>query len=50
MTPIAIVFMLLAMLVVWGILAVAIVFLARHPEVAAYPDGDEVNPTGELLR
>ncbi len=41
MTPIAIVFMLLAMVLVWGILAVAIVFLARRPEVPSYPvDGD----------
>lgn len=31
MTPLAIVFMLIAMVIIWGGLAVAITFLARHP-------------------
>lgn len=31
MTPLAILFMIVAMLVIWGGLAVAITFLVRHP-------------------
>lgn len=31
MTPLAILFMIIAMLVIWGGLVVAIVFLAKHP-------------------
>lgn len=34
MTPIAIVFMIIAMVTVWGGLVAAIVNLARHPETA----------------
>lgn len=37
MTPIAITMMIIAMLVVWGGLAVAVVFLRKHP-VADDPD------------
>jgi len=39
MTPIAIVFFVIAAVLVWGGLAASIVFLARRPEVSAYPDG-----------
>ena len=39
MTPIAIVVLVGALVLVWGGLAASIVFLARRPEVAAYPDG-----------
>lgn len=31
MTPLAIVFMIIAMLVIWGGLVVAITFLVKHP-------------------
>ncbi|WP_152192719.1 methionine/alanine import family NSS transporter small subunit [Georgenia satyanarayanai] len=31
MTPLAILFMIIAMLVIWGGLVVAITFLAKHP-------------------
>lgn len=34
MTPIAVVMMVVALVTVWGGLTVAIVNLARHPEVA----------------
>jgi hypothetical protein len=46
MTAIAITFMLLAMLIIWGTLAVAVVFLTRRPEVAAYPEGGYDQPAG----
>lgn len=37
MTPIAIVFLVLAFAVVWGGLIASAIFLARRPEVAEYP-------------
>lgn len=50
MTPLAIVFMLLAMLIIWGGLAVAIVFLAKHPleddDAPAGPPGPSRAPRG----
>ncbi len=39
MTPLAIALMLLAMLIIWGGLAVAITFLARHPLEDEEPPG-----------
>ncbi|HLT85239.1 MAG TPA: methionine/alanine import family NSS transporter small subunit [Phototrophicaceae bacterium] len=39
MTPLAIVFMIIAMLVIWGGLVVAITFLARHPLAPEDDDG-----------
>ncbi|QBR75037.1 MetS family NSS transporter small subunit [Microbacterium sediminis] len=39
MTPIAILFLVIATVLVWGGLVASIVFLARRPEVASYPDG-----------
>jgi len=40
MTPIAIAFLILAIVVVWGGLVASTVFLRRRPEVADYPAGD----------
>lgn len=40
MTPIAIVMMLVAMLVIWGGLALAVINLRRHPE-AEYETAEE---------
>ncbi|SNU00873.1 Putative methionine and alanine importer, small subunit [Ruaniaceae bacterium KH17] len=46
MTPIAIVFLVLALAIIWGGLIASTVFLSRRPEVEAYPpDGDD--PAGE---
>lgn len=39
MTPIAITFFVVSAVLVWGGLAASVVFLVRHPEVAAYPEG-----------
>ncbi len=39
MTPIAIVFLVLAVLVVWGGLVASLVFLRRRPERDDYPEG-----------
>lgn len=41
MTPLAIVFMLIAMAIIWGGLAVAIAFIARHPLDDDGPDDAE---------
>ncbi|KAM9865937.1 hypothetical protein ACIFOC_01564 [Leucobacter aridicollis] len=41
MTPIAITFLVLALTIIWGGLIASTVFLARRPEVAAYPEGGE---------
>ena len=43
MTPLAILLMIVAMLVIWGGLAVAITFLVRHP---LPPEDDEVHRPG----
>jgi len=47
MTPIAITFLILSFIVVWGGLAWSTVSLARRSEVAEYPTGgeDEVTET-----
>ncbi len=39
MTPLAITFLILAIVIVWGGLVASAVFLRRHPEVADYPGG-----------
>ena len=41
MTPIAICFLTIALVVIWGGLIASAVFLSRRPEVAAYPTGGE---------
>lgn len=48
MTPIAIVFLVLAIVIVWGGLVGSIVFLARRSELAEYPAGGE-DVDGERL-
>lgn len=40
MTAEAISFMILAMVIVWGTLIAAIIFLARRPEITTWPPGD----------
>lgn len=39
MTPVAIVFLVLAILVVWGGLIASVLFLRRRPEIDEYPPG-----------
>jgi hypothetical protein len=39
MTPLAITFLILSILLVWGGLVASSVFLRRHPEAASYPPG-----------
>jgi hypothetical protein len=39
MTGLAIFFLILAILLVWGGLVASALYLARHPEVASYPPG-----------
>jgi hypothetical protein len=39
MSALAITFLILAIVVVWGGLVVSAVFLRRHPEVGVYPGG-----------
>ncbi|WP_336991287.1 methionine/alanine import family NSS transporter small subunit [Leucobacter sp. VD1] len=46
MTPIAILFLVLAAVIVWGGLLVSALFLARRPEVTEYPAGGD-DPAGE---
>ncbi|WP_125099784.1 methionine/alanine import family NSS transporter small subunit [Leucobacter chromiireducens] len=41
MTPIAIAFLILALVIIWGGLIASTVFLMRRPEVAEYPAGGE---------
>lgn len=41
MTPVAIVFLVLAAIIVWGGLIVSAVFLKRRAEVDAYPPGGD---------
>jgi hypothetical protein len=41
MTGIAIAFLLLALVLVWGGLAASILFLRSRPELASYPMGGE---------
>lgn len=42
MTPLAIVFMLLAMAIIWGGLVVSVIFLVRNP---LEDDGDDDEPS-----
>lgn len=44
MSAIAIVFLVVSIVLVWGGLAVSSIFLARRPEVETYPDGGEDGP------
>lgn len=45
MTPLAVMFMLLAVLLLWGGLVASIVYLRTYPERASYPPGlDEDEP------
>jgi hypothetical protein len=39
-TPIAITFLILAIVVVWGGLIASTLYLRSHPERSAYPPGD----------
>ena len=39
MTPLAITFLVLAIVIVWGGLVASTVFLRRRPDVAEYPPG-----------
>ena len=41
MTGIAIAFLLLALVLVWGGLIVSMLFLRRRPELVSYPPGGE---------
>lgn len=41
MTPIAVTFLLLAVLIVWGGLVASIVYLRTYPEPAEFPAGGE---------
>lgn len=41
MTPIAITFLVLSVLLVWGGLVASIIFLARRGDVDVYPEGAE---------
>ncbi len=49
MTQIAIVFLIIALLIIWGGLVTSIVMLSRKPEVAAYPDGGDRSVDPEEL-
>lgn len=46
MTPIAIVFLVLSAVVVWGGLVVSAIFLGRRPEIVHYPTGGD-DPASE---
>lgn len=41
MTPLAVTFLLLAVLLLWGGLVASIVYLRTYPERASYPPGPE---------
>lgn len=42
MTPIAVTFLILSLVIVWGGLITSTTLLARHPEVDPYPPGGDV--------
>lgn len=44
MTPIAITFLVIALVVIWGGLIASAIFLSKQTEVAAYPSGGEDAP------
>lgn len=52
MTPIAIVFLLLSIVVIWGGLVASMLFLARRPSRADYPAGgaDDADPDAPVIR
>lgn len=41
MTPIAVTFLALALVIVWGGLLASALFLSRHPDVTHYPPGGQ---------
>lgn len=41
MTPLAVTFLIVAVLIIWGGLVASTVMLSRHPEVGAYPAGGD---------
>lgn len=41
MTPVAIVFLVLSTVILWGGFIVSTVFLAKQPEIAEYPPGGD---------
>lgn len=47
MTPIAIVTLVVALVIVWGGLVGSIIFLARRPNVDTYPPGGEEDARAE---
>ncbi|MDN3309720.1 MetS family NSS transporter small subunit [Microbacterium oryzae] len=47
MTPIAILFFLIAAVLIWGGLATSILFLSARPQVEAYPPGAEDDLDGD---
>ena len=46
MTPVAILFLVLAAVIVWGGLVASALFLGRRSEIAEYPPGGD-DPAGE---
>ncbi len=46
MTPIAILFLVLSIVIIWGGLVTSAVFLSRRSEISSYPPGGE-DPAGE---
>jgi hypothetical protein len=48
MTGIAIVFLILSAVIIWGGLLAAVIFLARRPEISEYPAGGDDLPGEEL--
>lgn len=49
MSAVAILFLVLSAIIVWGGLVVSAVFLGRRPEIAAYPPGGEGDDGDEPL-
>ena len=49
MTPIAILFLVLAAIIVWGGLLASAIALGRRPEIDAYPAGGEDAPGEEVF-
>ena len=47
MTPIAILFFVIAAVLIWGGLAASILFLSARPQIAAYPPGAEDDLDGD---
>lgn len=47
MSAVAILFLVISAVVVWGGLIASIVFLAARPEIAAYPEGGDDGRGGD---